>query len=72
MTISVTAKPNSKTNEVIKVGENSFIVKTTANPEKGKANKAILKLLSKELNIPISKMLIKAGFTAKEKLIEIK
>lgn len=72
MIISILAKPNSSCNKVEKIGENSYIVYTTVLPEKGLANKMIIKLLSKEMKLAKSNFHIKAGLKSSNKLIEIK
>lgn len=46
-------------------------VRLTVAPEDGKANKALLKLLSKEWSIAASSMQIVTGQTSREKCIEI-
>ncbi|PKL72475.1 hypothetical protein CVV26_01455 [Candidatus Kuenenbacteria bacterium HGW-Kuenenbacteria-1] len=71
MKIFVKAKPMAKKNEVKKVDENNFIVSTTKLIEKGKANKAIIKLLAKYFNVSQSSIKIFSGFVSKNKIIEI-
>ena len=44
-------------------------VSVTVAPEKGKANKAVIKLLAGELNIPRSTMEIVAGTTSAQKQV---
>ncbi len=46
-------------------------VRTTAVPENGKANQAIIKILSGYLKIPKSKMKIIKGQTSKSKIVKI-
>lgn len=45
--------------------------RVTAAPEKGKANKALLKLLAKELGLPPTRLTITSGDTSRLKTIEI-
>jgi len=45
--------------------------RTTAVPEKGKANKKVIEIISKYLKIPKSRIRILKGETSKEKLIKI-
>ena len=71
MLISVEVKTCSSLNNVAKISENSHIVKTTAIPEKGKANKKVIELIAKELSISKSTIKIKTGTTAKLKILEI-
>lgn len=52
-------------------GKKILRVKVTAIPDKGKANQALIKLLSKTLRIPKSKILLVRGSTSRKKEIEI-
>ena len=46
-------------------------VRVTAAPEKGKANKAVVKLIAKHLGVPISAVAIISGHTGHNKTVEI-
>ena len=59
--LTVLAKPSSKTNQVEQIDETTYLIRTTAPAQKGRANQAILKLLAKHLNIPRSRLLLSAG-----------
>jgi len=72
MLIKVKVFPNSKKEEVIKKSENSFEVKVKAKPEKGMANKEVVKLLSVYFKIPESKIRLIKGFKERNKIFEIK
>jgi len=52
-------------------GEERLAVKIAAPPDKGKANAAIIKLLSKALGVSKSSLAVVAGETARLKTIEI-
>ena len=74
--ITVKLTPNAKKNEVIGweedlLGERTLKVQVTAVPEKGKANAALLKLLSKEWKIPKSAITIMRGDTSRTKVLKI-
>ena len=69
--IKVKVKPNAKKNEVKRIEENFFEVRTTVVPEKGKANKKTIELLSKYLNIPKSRIKLIKGETSREKIFDI-
>lgn len=47
-------------------------IRVTASPEDGKANHAVLKLLSKALGVPKTSLSIAAGQTARTKTILIR
>ncbi len=71
MKIKVKVKPNAKKNEVKKVEERFYEIRVTVVPEKGKANKKVIELLSKELKVPKSKIKLVKGETSREKIFEI-
>jgi len=56
---------------VEKTGAFDYIVATRAQPEKGKANKAICELLAEHFGIAKSRVYVVAGHTAKVKIIEV-
>ena len=65
--LKISVKPNSKKNE-IKIENNQVKVLIKAQPEKGKANKELIKFLSKTLK---KKITIKSGKTSKTKIISL-
>ncbi len=71
MRIKVKVKPNSRSNEVIENGKDSYVVKVSVPPEKGKANKKVIELLSKHFKIPKSAISLVSGELYKEKVFEI-
>jgi uncharacterized protein (TIGR00251 family) len=71
MKISVIAKPFSKIEGITKIDETNFIVRVKEKPEDGKANKAIVKALSKYFKIPASEIKIISGHFSKIKIISI-
>jgi uncharacterized protein (TIGR00251 family) len=66
----IIAKPNSRKNEILGYDNEKKAVKIAiaAQPEDGKANKELIKFLSKECKI---KARIISGLTSREKLLEI-
>ncbi len=52
-------------------GTEQLAVYVTAVPENGKANEAMLRLLSKQLKIPVSRLAVTKGATSRNKLVEI-
>lgn len=71
MKITVKAKPNSRENKVVQLGENSYEVKVSVPPEKGKANEKVIELIAKELKVPKSKICIIKGASGRDKVLEI-
>jgi len=69
--LRVEVKPNSSVNKIL-IGEDGLIkIKVTASPVEGKANKAVIKLLSKELKVAKQDLKIASGAKSKTKLIKI-
>ncbi len=52
-------------------GTDQLAVFVTAVPENGKANDAMLRLLSKHLGVPISRLSLIRGSTSRNKLVEV-
>ena len=67
--ILIKAKPNARKNQINGTFDGMLKVSVTLTPEKGKANKAIIKLLSKTLSIPSSQVEIVAGKTSSMKKV---
>lgn len=71
MIIYVEAHPRSKKEELIVKDENHFKVYIKEPPIEGKANKAIVEVLSRNLKVPKSSILLKKGKKGKIKVFEI-
>ena len=71
MKIRVKVKPNSKCQKVEQSEEGTWIVRVKSPPIDGKANQELIKLLAKNFKVPQKQITIKAGLSAKSKLIEI-
>ena len=72
MLIKVKVFPNSKREEIIKKSENSFEVKIKEKPEKGKANREVVRILGFYFKIPESRIRLIRGFKKRNKIFEIK
>lgn len=75
-TVTVKLTPGAKQNKVIGweedlFGERTLKIQVTAIPEKGKANKAMIALLSKHWKISKSSIVIKRGETSRVKVLEV-
>jgi uncharacterized protein len=66
--LRVHVKPNARTTEILERGEGYLKVAVAAPPDKNKANKELIRFLSKEFK---KKVRIKSGLTSKEKVIEL-
>lgn len=56
---------------VEKIGDDSYRVKVSAPPEKGKANKRVIELIAKELMIRKGAVRIVSGAASNKKIVEI-
>jgi len=64
MILTVHVKPNAKQESLEWMDEDTLKISVTVPPEKGKANKAVVELLAKELNIAKTTIeLIRGGTT---------
>jgi len=71
MHIYVKVQTKAKINSVIKLSDNSFKIKVTTAPEKGKANLKIIELLSEYFRIKKSAIILVAGRRVSEKIFNL-
>lgn len=57
--------------KVEKIDENHFLVCVPEPPQNGLANKGIVRALAKHFKVAPSMVVIKKGFTSKQKVVEI-
>ncbi|MBT5820147.1 MAG: DUF167 domain-containing protein [Candidatus Magasanikbacteria bacterium] len=70
--IEIKVLPKSSKNSVVFDAEkNIYKIKITEVPEKGKANKKVIELLSKYLHTPKTSITIIRGKTSKNKVVKI-
>lgn len=72
MRLRVRVKPHSRKDEVKQIASDAYEVRTTAPPEKGKANRQVILLLAEFLRVSPARLVIIRGETAREKVIEVK
>ncbi|MBU4512786.1 DUF167 domain-containing protein [Patescibacteria group bacterium] len=63
--------PRSSINELIKISDTEWKVKLTSPPVDGRANQALIKFLSKELDISKNQIEIIKGLKSRNKIIKI-
>jgi hypothetical protein len=71
MKIFLKVKPKAGQAKVVKIDKTHYQVYVTQPPEKGKANKQIIKLLVDYFGVSLSKINIIAGEKGREKVVEI-
>jgi uncharacterized protein (TIGR00251 family) len=69
--LKVRVQPGSSRNEVAGRREGLVVVKVTAPPVDGKANKAACKLLAEKCGIPPSRVEVVRGGSGREKVIRL-
>jgi uncharacterized protein (TIGR00251 family) len=69
--IGVRLKPAAFREKIISIGADECCIAVTAAPVDGKANEAMVKLLSRLLDVPKSSIFIRRGVTSRSKLVEI-
>ena len=65
--LPVRAKPGAKRDALVDEHDGALIVSVTAAPEDGKANEAIVRVLSRDLNVRKSAITLVAGATSRSK-----
>ena len=72
MRLKLRVTPKSRADEIVGVREDGTLhVRVTAPPEGGKANDAVLRLLSKALALPRSAVRLKAGTSSRDKWVDL-
>ena len=63
--------PGSRRSEIVGRYGDGWKVRVAAPPEDGRANEAVVELLSKQLEIPRRSISIVSGHTAREKVVQM-
>ena len=71
MRTAVRVVPRARRNVVEVAEDGSLRVRVTAAPEDGKANEALVSLLSKQLRVPKSSVRVVRGHRARNKVVEV-
>ena len=70
-TFRVRVQPGASKNEIVEVQQDALKVRISAPPVQGKANKALINFLAKELGVKKSEIEIVSGHTGRIKTIHI-
>ncbi len=70
--VSVKVQPNASKDRVVGEYADQLKIAVTVAPEKGKANKAVIKVLSKSLGVKSSDVEILSGETSRDKKVLIR
>ncbi len=71
MILTVHVKPGAKQDRIERIDEDTFKVHTRARAEKGRANQAMIDILSQELGIKKTDIEIVRGHTTRIKQVKI-
>ena len=69
--LAVRVQPRASRNEVLDVRNGRLIVRTTAAPTDGKANKAVVRLVASYLDVAPSRVRLVRGQAQRDKLLRI-
>ncbi len=67
--LKVHVVPNAKRASVVKIDGQTFEVKVDERPERGRANKRLLEIMSEHLGVPKSKLVLVSGAGSRDKTI---
>jgi uncharacterized protein (TIGR00251 family) len=71
MFIKVKVFPDSKKDEIVKKADDRFEIKVKEKAKSGLANKKVIEILSKYLNVPEEKLILVRGAKQRNKIFEI-
>lgn len=71
LVLSIRVQPRARCNEVLDVRNGRLLVRTTAAPADGKANKAVISLLASFLGIAPSRIRLVRGKSRRDKQLRI-
>lgn len=69
--LTIKVRPNSRVEAVEKVNDKEFNVKVNAPAKEGRANQAVVELLSGYFDVPKSRISIIKGSKSKIKIVEL-
>ena len=70
-TFRVRVQPGASNNQIIAIQEDALRIRISAPPVEGKANKALVQFLAKQLGLKRSQVKILSGHTTKIKTIQV-
>lgn len=71
MNINVRVKTGHSKQEIVKFGDNRYLIYVTSEPENNEANLELIGMLSKYFGVPHARIKIKFGMSGSDKLVEI-
>ena len=72
MRLKLRVIPRSRADEILGVREDGALhVRVMAPPHEGRANEAVLRLLSRSLGLPLGSVRLKGGASSRDKWVEL-
>jgi len=71
MKIFIKAKPSAYEEKVEKTDDTHFVVCVKEPPQNGLANRGVVRAVANYFKVAQSRVMIKKGFTSKQKVVEI-
>jgi uncharacterized protein (TIGR00251 family) len=69
--IGIKVIPRSSREEIVKTDE-GYLVRVKAQPQEGKANEAVIKLVAEHFGVTRSQVRITSGLSGRNKIVEIR
>jgi uncharacterized protein (TIGR00251 family) len=71
MTLRVRVRPRASRDEIVGQRDGALVVRLTAPPAEGRANKALCRLIARRLGIAPSRVSLVSGAKSRDKLLQI-
>jgi uncharacterized protein (TIGR00251 family) len=71
LALSVRVQPRANSNEILGIRNGRLLIRTTATPADGKANKAVIRLLASFFGVAPSRIRVIRGQTRRNKLLHV-
>jgi len=71
MRLNVTVKTSSKQEYIRRIDDAHYVVAVHQPPRDGRANKVVLRILARHLDLSISRLHMKRGVASKRKVVEV-
>jgi uncharacterized protein len=72
VSLRVRVQPRASREGLAGVREGVLLVRLTAPPVEGKANEALVRFLSRILDVPVSSVVVRQGRAGRDKVVEVR
>lgn len=70
-TLAVRVQPRARADALVALRDGVLLVRVTAPPLDGRANKAVCRLLADTLRVPVSSLTVVRGLRARDKVVAV-